>query len=215
MTASPPSSRTTVRLEHRANYDTEMIYSILDEAYFAHVGFIDGNSPVVIPMLHARIEDSLYLHGGPASRIIRTLKNGAEICVTATLLDGLVLARSAFHHSANYRSVVVYGSPSVVQDLDRRADVLDRYTDKLVPDRRPFLRPMTEKEVRGTVVLEIPLSESSAKIRSGGPVDEPEDMTLDIWAGVVPLSIQPGVPIADSDMPPGIAKPDHVDRVGR
>lgn len=213
--ATPPSERTEVRLDHRADYDLETIYSILDEAYFVHVGFIADDTPVVIPMLHARIGDNLYLHGGPASRIMRTLKSGADICITATLLDGLVLARSAFHHSANYRSVVAYGRPRVVESLERRFEVLDQYTDKLVPERRPFLRAMTEKEVRGTVVLELDLNEASAKIRKGGPIDEPEDLGLDIWAGVIPLSIQPGTPIPDTDMPAGIERPDHVDRIGK
>lgn len=211
----PPTERTTVRLDDRAVYDREAIFEILDEAYYVHVGFVSKGSPVVIPMLHARIEDTLFLHGGPASRIMRTLKDGPEICVTVTLLDGLVLARSAFHHSANYRSVVAFGRPTVIADLDQRRAVLDAYTDKLVPGRRPYLRDMTDKEVRGTVVLSIPLEEASAKVRSGGPVDEPEDMELDIWAGVIPLALTAGDPIDDPLMRAGIPRPDHVDRIGR
>lgn len=215
MTPPPPTARTTVGRADRAVYDRRAIYDILDEAYFAHVGFVSEESPVVIPMLHARIDDSLYLHGGPASRIMRTLKNGPEICVTVTLLDGLVLARSAFHHSANYRSVVAFGTPTVVSDLDERRAVLDAYTDKLVPDRRPHLREMTEKEVRGTVVLAMSLDEVSGKVRVGGPVDDTEDMGLDIWAGVIPLSLTAGDPIDDPLMRPGIPRPDHVARIGR
>lgn len=215
MTLPPPTARTTVRRDDRAVYDRRAIYDILDEAYFAHVGFVSEGSPVVIPMLHARIDDALYLHGGPASRIMRTLKHGTEICVTVTLLDGLVLARSAFHHSANYRSVVAFGRPTVVADLDQRRTVLDAYTDKLVPDRRPHLRQMTDKEVRGTVVLAMPLDEASAKVRVGGPVDDEEDMDLDIWAGVIPLSLAAGDPIDDPLMRPGIPRPDHVARIGR
>jgi nitroimidazol reductase NimA-like FMN-containing flavoprotein (pyridoxamine 5'-phosphate oxidase superfamily) len=211
----PPTQRATVRRDDRAAYDRQTIYDILDEAYFAHVGFVSGGSPVVIPMLHARIDDTLYLHGGPASRIMRTLKNGPEICVTVTLLDGLVLARSAFHHSANYRSVVAFGRPTVIGDLDHRRAVLDAYTDKLVPDRRPHLREMTDKEVRGTVVLSMLLDEASAKVRTGGPIDDAEDMELDIWAGVIPLSLTAGDPIDDPLMRPGIMRPDHVDRIGR
>jgi nitroimidazol reductase NimA-like FMN-containing flavoprotein (pyridoxamine 5'-phosphate oxidase superfamily) len=210
-----PSERTTVRRDDRAHYERETIYAILDEAYYAHVGFVSGPTPVVIPMLHARIGDTLYLHGGPASRIMRTLKQGDEICVTVTLLDGLVLARSAFHHSANYRSVVAFGRPTVVDDLAERRRVLDAYTDKLVPDRRPHLREMTEKEVRATVVLAISLDEASAKIRSGGPVDDPEDMDLDIWAGVIPLALTAGDPVDDPAMRPGVPRPAHVDRIGR
>jgi hypothetical protein len=211
----PPTERTTVRLDDRAVYDREAIYEILDEAYYAHVGFVSKGSPVVIPMLHARIEDTLFLHGGPASRIMRTLKDGREICVTVTLLDGLVLARSAFHHSANYRSVVAFGRPTVIADLHQRRAVLDAYTDKLVPGRRPYLREMTDREVRGTVVLSVPLDEASAKVRSGGPVDEPEDMELDIWAGLIPLALTAGDPIDDPLMLPGIPRPDHVDGIGR
>lgn len=210
-----PTDRTTVRLSDRAHYDRQTIDAILDEAYHAHVGFIDGGIPVVIPMLHARLRDTLYLHGGPASRIMRTLKNGDEVCVTVTLLDGLVLARSAFHHSANYRSVVLYARPAVVDDLDLRREVLDAYTDKLVPGRRPHLRPMTDKEVRGTVVLALSLEEASAKIRTGGPIDDPEDMELDIWAGVIPLKMVAGDPIPDPAMREGTSRPDHVDRIGR
>jgi nitroimidazol reductase NimA-like FMN-containing flavoprotein (pyridoxamine 5'-phosphate oxidase superfamily) len=212
---TPPTPRATVRRDDRAVYDRKSIYDILDEAYFAHVGFVANESPVVIPMLHARIGDTLYLHGGPASRIMRTLKDGPEICVTVTLLDGLVLARSAFHHSANYRSVVAFGRPSVIDDLDERRAVLDAYTDKLVPDRRPHLREMTDREVRGTVVLSMPLDEASAKARTGGPIDDDEDMALDIWAGVIPFSLSPGDPIDDPRMRPGIPRPPHVERIGR
>ena len=211
----PPSARTTVRRDDRATYDHQVIHDILDEAYTAHVGFVDDRTPVVIPMLHARIEDTLYLHGGPASRIMRILKRAPEVCVTITLLDGLVLARSAVHHSANYRSVVAFGRPTPVTGLAERRTVLDAYTDKLVPDRRPHLREMTEKEVRGTVVLSMPLDEVSAKVRSGGPIDEPEDMELDIWAGVIPLVVTAGAPIDDPLMRPGIPRPAHVDRIGR
>ena len=211
----PPTARTAVRRDDRAVYDRQTIYEILDEAYYAHVGFVSEGSPVVIPMLHARIDDSLYLHGGPASRIMRTLKRGPEICVTVTLLDGLVLARSAFHHSANYRSVVAFGRPTVVDDLDERRAVLDAYTDKLVPGRRPHLREMTDKEVRGTVVLTMPLDEASAKVRTGGPIDDAEDMELDVWAGVIPLTLRAGDPIDDPLMRPGIPRPAHVQRIGR
>lgn len=211
----PPSARTTVRRDDRAAYDRQTIQSILDEAFYAHVGFVSEQAPFVIPMLHARIDETLYLHGGSAARIMRTLKAGPEICVTVTLLDGLVLARSAFHHSANYRSVVVFGRPTPVTDLAERRAVLDAYTDKLVPGRRPHLREMTDKEVRGTVVVSVPLAEASAKVRSGGPVDEPEDTELDIWAGVIPLALTAGAPIADPLMRPGIPRPAHVDRIGR
>ena len=211
----PPSARATVRRDDRAVYDRAAIHDILDEAYYAHVGFVSNGSPVVIPMLHARIDDTLYLHGGPASRIMRTLKDGPEICVTVTILDGMVLARSAFHHSANYRSVIAFGRPTVIRDLEERRAVLDAYTDKLVPERRPHLREMTDTEVRGTVVLSISLEEASAKVRTGGPIDDAEDMELDIWAGVIPLSLTAGEPIDDALMRPGVTRPAHVERIGR
>lgn len=214
MSAGPRSTRTTVRLQDRARYDRGVINEILDEAYFAHVGFVTDSTPFVVPMLHARIDDSLYLHGSPASRIMRTIKRGGEICVTVSILDGLVLARSAFHHSANYRSAMVIGTPTVVEALSRRRDILDAYTDKLVPDRRSHLRPMTDKEVRGTVVLELSLEESSAKVREGGPIDEPGDMDLDVWAGVIPLRLVAQPAVEDPLLKAGVAKPDHVDRIG-
>ena len=211
-----PSERATVRRSDRGSYDRDTIDSILDEAMVAHVGFLaDDESPVVVPMLHARIDSDLYLHGGHASRIMRTLRQGSEICVTVTILDGLVLARSAFHHSANYRSVIVFGRPLTVEDLEEKAAVLDAYTDKIVPGRRPHLRPMTEKEVRATTVVALPIHEASAKIRSGPPIDDEADLDLDIWAGVIPLSLTPGHPVADDSGAGRIPLPDHVRALAR
>lgn len=210
MSLTPPSDRTTVRREERSSYDPAEIRAILDEALYCHVGFVDAGKPVVIPMLHARIGDHLYLHGSPATRLFRILKNGPEICLTVTLLDGLVLARSAFDHSANYRSVVVFGVPEVVVDLDERATALDAFTDKLVPGRQPSLRPMTEKEVRATVVVRLPLSEASAKIRTGPPIDDEDDYALPIWAGVIPIGQTYGPPIPDPRNLAGVTEPDHL-----
>ncbi len=210
MSPSPPSGRATVRREERSSYDPVEIRAILDEALYCHVGFVDAGSPMVIPMLHACIGEHLYLHGSPATRMFRLFQKGPQICVTATLLDGLVLARSAFDHSANYRSVVVFGVPEVVEDLDERAGALDAFTDKLVPGRRRSLRPMTEKEVRATVVIRLPLTEASAKIRTGPPVDEEADYALPIWAGVIPITQTFGDPIPDPRNLDGVTEPDHL-----
>lgn len=211
----PPSERSTVRRGDRAAYDRSTIEEILDEALVAHVGLVSNGSPIVIPMLHARIGSDLYLHGGHASRIMRTLRDGAEICVTVTLLDGLVLARSAFNHSANYRSVIVFGHPTVVEGLADRTAVLDAYTDKVVPGRREHLRPMTDKEVRSTTIVSLPIDEASAKIRSGGPVDDDGDLELGIWAGVLPLRSGFGEPIPDPLLASDVTPPEHVRRLVR
>lgn len=204
------TDHTTVRYAARASYDRDLAYSIIDEATVAHVGLVDDHLPVVIPMLHARIDDRLYLHGSPATRLFRTTKTGIPVCVTITLIDGLVLARSAFHHSANYRCVVVFGTSEVVSAVDERRRILDAYVDKVVPGRRPHLRPMTDKEVRGTAMFSIPIDEASVKTRTGGPADEPEDYDLDIWAGVLPTRTGYGTPLPDPRNTPGLDLPEHV-----
>lgn len=199
-TTYQPTERTTLRLHERASYDRELVHQVLDEALICHVGFVTERGPVVIPTIHARIDETLYLHGSPATRMMRTLAKGVDVCVTVTIVDGLVLARSAFHHSMNYRSVVVFGRAVPVQDLDERARVLDRFTAHVAGDERQVqLRPHTEKELRGTSVLALPLVEVSAKVRTGGPVDEPEDLDLPVWAGVVPLHLVPGTPVPAPD----------------
>ncbi|MEX1003901.1 MAG: pyridoxamine 5'-phosphate oxidase family protein [Acidimicrobiia bacterium] len=214
----PPLSRTdhtTVRYAARGSYDRDLAYSIIDEATVAHVGLVDNDRPVVIPILHARIDDRLYLHGSPATRLFRTAKRGVPVCVTITLIDGLVLARSAFHHSANYRSVVVFGDTEVMTSVDERRRILDAYVDKVVPGRRPHLRPMTDKEVRGTAMFSIPIDEASVKVRTGGPNDEPEDYALDIWAGVLPTRTGYSDPLADPKNSPGLDVPRHVTEMTR
>lgn len=205
-----PSPRTEVRREERAAYDRPTIDAILDEAIVCHVGFLRDGAPVVFPMLHARVGDDLLLHASPASAFARALRVDPRLSVTVTILDGLVLARSAFNHSANYRSVVLFGSARRVADLAERAAALDAFTDKLVPGRRPHLRPMTEKEVRATAVYSLPLAEASAKIRSGPPVDEDEDYALPIWAGVIPVATSYGAPIPDPRNLPDATVPDHL-----
>lgn len=203
------TERTTVkRQRERGAYDRETVYAILDEAYVCHVGVIVDEVPIVIPTLHVRVEDHLILHGSPASRMLRTAKT-QQISVTATLVDGFVLARSAFHHSINYRSVVVIGQPEVVPD-DEKAALLDALVEQLTPDRIPFLRPMTEKEVTATSVLRLPLTEASAKVRSGPPGDDEEDYDLPIWAGVVPVTTVYGEPETDPAMRMEVEVPAHV-----
>lgn len=196
----PVTDRTKVRrLGDRGRYDRETIHAILDEALVCHVGFVVEGAPVVIPTIHWREGDWLYFHGSAASRMLRSLRNGVEACVTVTLIDGLVLARSAFHHSMNYRSVVVFGTARVVEG-DEKLRALDALVDHVVRGRSKEMRPHKEIELKQTLVLAMPLDEASAKIRTGGPVDDEEDYALPIWAGVVPLKLTPGEPIADRDV---------------
>ena len=211
-----PSSRTEVRrLPERASYDRELIDSILDEALICYVGFVQEGTPVVIPTNHARVGDTLYLHGSPASRMLRTMRSGDEICVTATLIDGLVVARAAFHNSMNYRSVVIFGNPRIVTDPDEKRAALEAITDHVMPGRWADSRPMTEKEEKGTLVVAVPITEASAKTRAGGPGDEDEDYSLPIWAGVVPLTLTPGDPISDPALQDDVPVPDYVGRYRR
>lgn len=193
-----PSPRTRVRrLPERGNYDRDLIDSILDEALICHVGFVHEGTPVVIPTIHARVGDTLYLHGSPASRMLRSMRSGAEVCVSVTLLDGLVVARAAFHNSLNYRSVVIFGQPRIVDDSNEKWTALEAITEHVVPGRWADSRVMTEKEQKGTLVAALPITEASAKTRSGPPSDDDEDYALPIWAGVLPLSILPTRPIDD------------------
>ena len=203
------SDRTTVkRMAERGAYDRDTIYAILDEAYLCHVGVVVDDLPIVIPTLHARVGDDLILHGSPASRMLRTAKT-QEISVTVTLVDGFVLARSALHHSMNYRSVMVFGQPEVVPD-DEKAATLDALVEQLTPGRLPYLRAMTEKEVKATSILRLPLTEASAKIRTGPPGDDEEDYELPIWAGVVPVTSTYGEPETDPSMRMEVEIPEHV-----
>jgi nitroimidazol reductase NimA-like FMN-containing flavoprotein (pyridoxamine 5'-phosphate oxidase superfamily) len=203
-----PSARTTVkRVPDRASYDVEAAHAILDEGLVAHVGLATDTGPVVIPMLYARDGDRLLLHGSPASRLLRSAAKGLDACVTVTLLDGLVLARSAFHHSVNYRSVVVMGRAVPITDPGERRAALDHLVEAVVPGRTADARPPDERELRATVVLALPLAECSVKARTGGPIDEEDDMGLPVWAGVVPLTTTYGVPVPDPAVPPGIPVP--------
>jgi nitroimidazol reductase NimA-like FMN-containing flavoprotein (pyridoxamine 5'-phosphate oxidase superfamily) len=184
----------------RASYDREAAHAILDEGLVAHVGLATDDGPVVIPMLYGRDGDTLLLHGSPASRLLRGGAKGTQMCVTVTLVDGLVLARSAFHHSMNYRSVVVFGQATPIADLDRRRAALDRLVEHIVPGRSAEAREPNEREVRGTLVLALPLDECSVKVRAGKPLDEDDDMDLPVWAGVIPLTTVAGAPVTTDDL---------------
>ncbi|HVG22784.1 MAG TPA: pyridoxamine 5'-phosphate oxidase family protein [Thermoanaerobaculia bacterium] len=191
------TDRTRVRrLAKRASYDRETIHAILDEARVCHVGFVVDGAPVVIPTIHWRVGDTLYVHGSAASRMLRSLRDGVDACVTVTLIDGLVLARSAFHHSMNYRSVVVFGKAREVTG-EEKVSALDGLVEHVVRGRSRDARPPNESELKQTLVLALPLEEASAKIRTGGPVDDEEDYALPVWAGVVPLKLTAGEPVAD------------------
>ncbi len=206
-----PTERGTIRrLAERGHYERETIDAILDEGFVCHLGMVIDDAPRVLPTLYARRDDHILIHGSPAARSLRHLQEGAEVCVAVTLVDGLVLARSAFHHSANYRSVVLYGVPRRIEDLARRREALEYLTDRLVPGRLPHLRPMTDREVRATTVLEVPIVEASAKVRTGPPGDDEDDYALPIWAGVLPLRIEAGEPIPDPHNLDGLRPPDHV-----
>jgi uncharacterized protein len=193
-----PTSRTKVRrLPKRANYDKKAVHAILDEGFVCHVGFAVDAQPYVIPTVYARADAMLYVHGSAVSRMLRTLTQGVPVCITVTLLDGLVLARSAFHHSLNYRSVVMIGNARLVDDRDEKMRALHLITDHVVPRRWEEARPPSELELRQSSVLALALEEVSAKIRSGPPVDDEEDYSLPIWAGIVPVETRLGTPIND------------------
>ena len=190
--------RTTVkRLATRGAYDRQTVYAILDEAYICHVGFVVDGKPMVIPTIHTRVKDTLYFHGSAASRMLRSLREGVDACVTVTLLDGLVLARSAFHHSMNYRSAVVFGRGREVTDREEKLRALEALVEHVVLGRSALVRPPSEAELRQTLVIALPLAEASAKVRTGPPVDDEADYALDVWAGVIPLSLRKGQPVED------------------
>ncbi|MGH9283298.1 MAG: pyridoxamine 5'-phosphate oxidase family protein [Acidimicrobiales bacterium] len=194
----PTTPRTTVRRRpERAHYDRASVEAILDEGLVAHVGLAVDGQPFVIPMVYARVGDDLYLHGSAASRLLRALAGGAAVCVTVTLLDGLVLARSAFHHSMNYRSVVVVGEAVPVTDHGERDRALAAMVDHAVPGRSAEVRAPDRKELAATLVIRVPLEEASAKVRTGPPIDDDRDLDLPVWAGVLPLCLAAGDPCPD------------------
>ena len=206
----PQTNRTSLkRLAKRGHFDHDTVYGILDEGFICHVGFVINGQPFVIPTGYARVDDKLYIHGSQASRMLRTLANGVDACVTITLIDGLVLARSAFHHSVNYRSVVVFGRARLVDDPEEKNNALFAFSEQVVPGRWDDVRLPTDSELKQTTVLCLPLSEASAKVRTGPPVDDEEDYALPMWAGVVPLKLVAEAPIGDPRLPEGVAVPEY------
>jgi hypothetical protein len=203
MDSYTPTERTQVkRLPKRAVYDKAEVYAILDAGYVCHVGFIAGGQPCVIPTGYARAGDLLYLHGSAASRMLRALDQGADVCVTVTLLDGFVLARSAFHHSMNYRSVVVFARARLVTDPVEKVEALRAFTEHVLPGRWAEVRQPNASELAATKVLALPLDEASAKVRTGPPIDDEADYALPVWAGVVPIRMERGEPVADGRVLP-------------
>ncbi|MBX9426530.1 MULTISPECIES: pyridoxamine 5'-phosphate oxidase family protein [Streptomyces] len=211
-----PTDRTVpTRSRERASYDKALVHSILDEAYVCHLGFVRDGAPVVLPTLFGRVGDRLYVHGSTGSRPLRAAGDGVAapglpVCLTVTHVDGLVLARSAFHHSLNYRSVVVHGTAHQVTDPEELRTALDALVDQVVPGRSADSRPANTKELAATAVLRLDLDEVSAKVRTGGPNDAPEDLALPHWSGVVPVRGGYGPPVPADDLDPAVGLPDYL-----
>jgi uncharacterized protein len=204
-----PTERTHLRrLPERGAYDADTVHAILDEGFICHVAFTVDGQPYALPTAYARVGETLYLHGSSGSRI--GLRPGMPVCITVTLLEGVVLARAAFHHSFNYRSAMVLGRTHLVTDPTEKDKVLSAFVEHIVPGRGADVRPGDRKELAATAVLAVPLEEVSAKIRRGNPVDEEEDYDLPVWAGVLPLALVPGTPLPDPRLDPGIPVPAHV-----
>ncbi|HEX8174930.1 MAG TPA: pyridoxamine 5'-phosphate oxidase family protein [Pyrinomonadaceae bacterium] len=197
------------RLPKRGSVERKAIYRILDEAFVCHVGFTVDEQPYVIPTGYARDGDRLLIHGSALSRMLRAMAWEADVCVTVTLLEGLVLARSAFHHSMNYRSVVIFGRAKVISSEQEKLEALRAFTEHIVPGRWKDVRPPTENELKATLVLSFDIDEASAKIREGPPVDDDADYELDVWAGVIPLRLVAGAPVDDAKLKDGIAVPQY------
>lgn len=213
--ASPPSKRTKVRrLAERGRYDVGTIEAILDEGFVCHLGLVDEGTVRVVPTAYARVGDVLYLHGAAGNASLKS-SEGCEVCVTVTLVDGLVLARAAFHHSINYRSVTIYGTATEVTDEDEKRLALDAVVEHIVPGRGVDARSPNASEVRSTRVIRLPFSEASAKVRTGGPKDDEEDMDLPMWAGVIPLRMVADPPVEDEDLRAGVAVPGYASSYAR
>lgn len=216
--AYTPTDRTVpTRSADRASYDKELVHAILDEAYVCHLGFVRDGVPVVLPTLFGRVGETLYVHGSTGSRPLRMTGQadpGLPVCLTVTHVDALILARSAFHHSINYRSVVVHGLAYDVTDPDEKRVALNALVDHVVPGRSADSRPANKKELAATAVIRLDLNEVSAKLRTGGVIDEPEDLALPHWAGVVPLRKGYDAPVGDPDLAPGTELPDYLGSLG-
>jgi uncharacterized protein len=206
-----PTERTQLRrLPKRGVFDRETIYKILDEGFVCHIGFTMDGKTFVIPTGYARVGDTLLIHGSSVSRMLRVMSDGIEVCATVTLIDGLVLARAAFHHSVNYRSVVVFGAASLVLDEDKKIEALRAFTEHIIPGRWQEVRQPNKSELKATAVLSLPIQEASAKVRTGDPVDEEEDYALDVWAGVIPMKLRADAPRNDARLKNGITPPRYV-----
>ena len=211
-----PTTRTrVVRESDRAVYDREPVYRILDEGFLCHVGFAVDGQPFVIPTSYGRKEASLYIHGSAASRMLRQMKEGVAVCITVTLLDGLVLARSVFNHSMNYRSVVILGTATLVDDPEEKLAALRILSEHILPGRWDDSRQPNERELKATSVLRVPIEEFSAKVRQGPPLDDEPDYSFPTWTGVVPLEVKVGVPIDDERLLPGKEVPEYVRKYSR
>ena len=211
-----PTARTrVVREADRAVYDRESVYRILDEGFLCHVGFVVDGQPFVIPTSYGRKGDSLYIHGSAASRMLRQIRDGVSVCVTVTLLDGLVLARSIFNHSMNYRSVVILGKGTLVEDTAEKLRALRVLSEHILPGRWDEARQPNERELKATSVLRVPIEEFSAKVRTGPPIDDEEDYSFPTWAGVVPLEIKAGSPINDPRLDPAREVPAYAKNYSR
>jgi nitroimidazol reductase NimA-like FMN-containing flavoprotein (pyridoxamine 5'-phosphate oxidase superfamily) len=211
-----PTARTRITREPQlAVYDRDVAYQILDEGFVCHVGFMVDNQPFVIPTSYGRDGDNLYIHGSVASRMLRGMKNGIPVCVTVTLLDGLVLARSVFNHSMNYRSVVVLGTATAVESPEEKIQALHKLAEHIIPGRWAEARSPNEKELKATLVMRLPIEEFSAKVRTGPPIDDEEDYSFPTWAGVIPLEMAAGTPISDPKLPGTIEVPEYVSKYSR
>jgi nitroimidazol reductase NimA-like FMN-containing flavoprotein (pyridoxamine 5'-phosphate oxidase superfamily) len=211
-----PTERTrVVREPHRGVYDRTEIYKILDEGFVCHVGFETDGQPFVIPTLYARVGDAIYFHGSAASRMLRDAADGVPVCITVTLTDGLVLARSVFNHSMNYRSVVALGKATLVDAPSEKLEALHAFTENILPGRWEDARQPNQKELKATSILKLPLTEISAKVRSGPVQDDEEDYTLRVWAGIVPLHLQADAPLRDERCDPAIPTPAYAAKYRR
>jgi uncharacterized protein len=203
------------RLPDRGYYDSSVIYPIIDEALICHVGFVQDNQPYIIPTLHARQGDRVLLHGAKGSRLLRHVGSGGDVCIAITLMDGIVLARSVFHHSINYRSVVIFGKGELIEGEEARLEAMESFTERLIPGRWQDARPPNPVELKQTTIVAVTIESASAKIRTGPPKDDEEDIGLPVWAGVLPLSQISGAPIADPSLKAGIEIPDYIHNFAR
>lgn len=216
MSVYEPTERSRIRRKSaRGSYDRELVHAILDEALVCQLGIAVDGQPYVLPNIHARVDDVVYLHGAPVSRTLTALRGGAPCCLTATIVDGIVFARSAIKHSLNFRSVVLFGNAAEVEDADEKLAALEAVVEHIAPGRWSDARSPTPAELRATSVLRLPLKEASAKLRSGPPTDFERDQALPIWAGELPLALSPSAPLTAADVPPALTPPPYVRRWAR